>query len=779
MPNTAHSIEHENKNYGFIYWEYGYPTTLGRSRRPESEANTFARENPNLIIQTGYYSLKLDCDDMSLTGFDSLNGSDYMSALNEDVSTHTPATLRLRVYIDDVRYDCTSAIIHDLDNEFVRLIENGQYLQRFDHTGLVFEDSSGNTLSGGRLEVTAWPDRVGFQLDFDGVSDVTRTTIQIITPNGSSLLEDTGDDQAFLAFSPQTQSLSDSYDVSSWINTAYNVSDDEELTSYYSEEETAIHIDLPPSSVSYPGSEDLVDEYIIELNNPTSSEQNLPLVFEQTSVPAVTGTLMVLCHEDGSPLGEPVQISKNWHTTTSTIHQGTWLRGSTMLALAPNETKRLRLRVIYGYWGSVPTASHAQLSLIGHGGNWTWDESALGSWGESLTLDPTQHLAGAFMADVRPTFTTPINTNTTHSWTENSGGLDFLVYYDENNDFRALKKIKTAYKWTGPNITEVHYSGITDDDKIRANYSTTLMRTNDYHRRFFDYKYEFLDDVDPTRLTFLQMGAHYYEGPTFTDFFRGDGDGKTNDYIAEHGGNEYKDSFYFSDRWLATDDGEAAAGEFAKSNRGLLSYNNTLNGEKQVTYMHTYGRTSGEDRCLFELASFFIDQNYSRGDVIEGKVGFIMVPKNSSDYWGDDSEFSGRLSNYSEGWEGAYDEYRYNRSMTVSVQAGTLNNSYPVDITGDNNSSTLAQFTIPANKGIGHIPIIIRDINDDGSTVFIQVNDGSGWQSLDVVSSGVDIDTHNYYQGVKNSSGRFDYSFNVQKTAGLSSLLRVRLIRNE
>ena len=39
-------------------------------------------------------------------------------------------------------------------------------------------------------------------------------------------------------------------------------------------------------------------------------------------------------------------------------------------------------------WGEAHAAAHTQLSLIGWGRNQQWDESSLGSFGESVTYDP-------------------------------------------------------------------------------------------------------------------------------------------------------------------------------------------------------------------------------------------------------------------------------------------------------------------------------------------------------------------------------------------------------
>ena len=84
-----------------------------------------------------------------------------------------------------------------------------------------------------------------------------------------------------------------------------------------------------------------------------------------------------------------------------------------------------------------------------------------------MTYDISQHAGGAVIGDVRPTFTTPFNGGTEHNWTENVGGGDFLNYTNSSNLYIPGKRLKTCYRWTGPNITEVHYSGVTADDKIR------------------------------------------------------------------------------------------------------------------------------------------------------------------------------------------------------------------------------------------------------------------------------------------------------------------------
>jgi hypothetical protein len=62
--------ENVNRHYTFIYFDQGYPTRLQRCRRAQGMANRVAREHPDVVVQTGFYSLKLDCDTMKLSGYD-------------------------------------------------------------------------------------------------------------------------------------------------------------------------------------------------------------------------------------------------------------------------------------------------------------------------------------------------------------------------------------------------------------------------------------------------------------------------------------------------------------------------------------------------------------------------------------------------------------------------------------------------------------------------------------------------------------------------------------
>jgi hypothetical protein len=774
LPVSADALD-PNLNYTFITFDNGYPTPLS-SRRPQALANKAARANPDLVIQTGTYSLRLDCDDMQLTGFDALAGTDYLTALHQDVTVFSPARLLLTVSRGRKRYVCTSARIQDPGQQYVRLIASGQYVQRFDHLGLVFTAEDGTVLDApGRFEVTAWPDRAVFQLDFSADPGVTQTTIRLTSPSGRVHQSEASGNRAFLALSPQRDQDHERWEASSYITSAEDAQGSA-LDVRFDEAEHALHIDIPAARVDYPEDTDRVDEYVIDVTNPEHTACQVPLVFDQVPPRAITGTVMTLCEEaDGRPTGIPVQISKNWHRDKDhpTVHEGSWLRGYTVLSLNPGETKRIRLRVIYGYWGGAGAVSHAQLSVIGYGGNWKWDESALGAWGESMTYDPTQHLGSAFIDDVRPAFTTSMS-GQTYGWTENVGGGDFLIYHDSDKTLRWAKRLKTAYHWTGPNMTEVLYSGITDDEKIRFTYRTRSVRTNDYHRRFHAYRYEFVEDVmSPARLVFHQMAADYYSYVEFDRFYVGDQDGLQ----STHAAPEFTVKGYtgapipFEQAWLALDDARCNDGP-VRARRGLLALSSKLNGEPFPIYLHTYALK--RNHTLLDMSSASVRRSYAAGDVVEGELEIILPPRTPGDYWGHDRAFETRLGSYGDNaWQAVYDEYRYNTQLRVTAHRGTLLQNYPVEIqSAATGGEVLADFTIHGG-GIGHVPVLLRGV-PRGCALEVQWYEDGRW----IPWASEDLDRNSTYQGYRDDQGRMNCVLNVERPyRDLDTSWRIRMQR--
>jgi hypothetical protein len=769
-----------SRHYSFIYFEQGYPTRMLKYRRSESMADETARANPDVVVQTGFYTLRLDCDTMQLSGFDAVEGSDYLTALNQDVTVFNPAKLEIRIEKNDIAYTCTSGIVQEKSDQNVRLIESGQYIQRFDHVGLVFTDKFGKELDGrGRLEISAWADHVTFQLDMSGVEGVSMSGIQIISPAGKVHRAGGTGDRATLVLVPHEDKVFQPLETSACVKDAVYLRNNKKLDVVFDEDEQALRFDLPMEGIRFPKDRDRVDEYVIEVKNPTGEAVSLPLIFNEIKIQAITGTSMLLCDDkDGRPTGIPVQISKNWHNEKEhrVKHDGPWLRGYAMVPLKANETRRLRLRVVTGFWGGVPAVSYSHLSVIGYGGNWKWDESALGAWGESMCYDPLQHLGAAFITDVRPSFT-PSKQGKPYNWTENVGGGDFLVYFDKDNIYRWVKKLKTAFYWTGPNVTEVHYSGITDDDAIRFNYRIRSVRTFDYHRRFHSFSYEFLKDVEtPQRLVFHQMAADYYNTVTLDEYYVGDAGGMKKRFQHEQGRDGYAaEKIPFNESWLLSDDASCNDRDvaIAYGRRALLHMSSTLNGEPFPVFIHPFSIGRSGDRVNFDLSADSVSRSYKAGDIIEGELEFILPAKTADDYWGDDQEFAARLKAAgSNPWKMAADEYAHNILMETSVSQGTLLNTYPIEIQALENSEVLADFTIKSG-GVGHVPIILRKV-PAGSALKAERFVGGKWDALE----SVDVEQNNYYQGIRNVDGSMDCLFNINRPSkDLNESWRVRIVQ--
>jgi hypothetical protein len=445
-----------------------------------------------------------------------------------------------------------------------------------------------------------------------------------------------------------------------------------------------------------------------------------------------------------------------------------------MLALQPGESRPFKLRVVYGYWGGAGAVSHAQLSLIGWGGNWKWDESALGAWGEQFTYDPTHHIGGAFMDDIRPAFTTSYGSNPTHGWTENVGGGDFLIYRDSADTYRWIKRLKTCYHQTGPNLTEIFYSGITDDDRIRVTYASRAVSTHDYHRRFHDYTYEFLQDVvSPQRLVFHQMAADFYLTAAYTNYYLGDEAGLLSAHAIDAGGNTYKGSpIAFDGKWLSIDDFKGGKNP-AKALRGIIPLSSILNGSPFPLYLHKYGRSWGTPTMLFDMSSDSVNRSYSAGDVVEGRMAFILPPQHVTNYWGGDAELTGRLTAYGDAaWEPVRDEFVQNVQMSVSVHQGTLLRNYPLEIRPEIHGSVLADFTINGG-GIGHVPVQLKSA-EPGLELKVQRWSGDAWVDYETAA----LEENRYYQAVMNADGTMDYTFSIPRPSlNLGEAWRVRLAR--
>jgi hypothetical protein len=167
-----------------------------------------------------------------------------------------------------------------------------------------------------------------------------------------------------------------------------------------------------------------------------------------------------------------------------------------------------------------------------------WDESALGSFGESITYDPDMTLRRSMMDDVRPAL---VQSDKKWNWTGNVGGADFLMYKDTSwGNVRRLARVRSLYDAPGPNLTDVSYGGVSTDGRIQGQVRTQLVGTDDLVRAYLHLRYTFLEDVEYSRLAFFQMAADNYGDNLFSRFAYGNADGVLFDgSVPDHGTTGY------------------------------------------------------------------------------------------------------------------------------------------------------------------------------------------------------------------------------------------------
>jgi hypothetical protein len=249
------------------------------------------------------------------------------------------------------------------------------------------------------------------------------------------------------------------------------------------------------------------DEFLIEVDNTNAAAGSVPFMLFFNNPHSVAGCLPTLCHPDGTPTGIPVQVSKNWH-------HGCYLRAYMFLP-APAGKTTLLLRISYGFYGTVPQASHSQLSLVGWGGNGRWDQIAIGGWGETHCLDMDYSQADCIITDNRGMLIRNGKNGPSWSWCESGWGGDWLNVKNPAGEKVFFSDLKTAYTTHGPCLSEVEYRGhFGAGDEVEIQSIVHSPRTDDYVRTLLEQSYNFKSTLPTKDAWFFKMGkTHNFISP--------------------------------------------------------------------------------------------------------------------------------------------------------------------------------------------------------------------------------------------------------------------------
>ena len=446
------------------------------------------------------------------------------------------------------------------------------------------------------------------------------------------------------------------------------------------------------------------DEVNLNIKNASATRQYVPVLFDIKDPANITGQVPILCDADGKPTGIPIQLSKNWH-------YGAYSKFYGIIPVAPGDT-HYRLRIAFGFWGTLPSASHAQLSLLGYGGNGRWDQLAIGCWGETICFDMDNSLTNMMVTDVRMLFTRNGPDGQKWNWSEGGWGGDWISMKRDGEDKLMPTDLKNAYLSQGPCLTDVRYNGyygMNRDIAFGARLAT--LRTDDYNRIFQYLNYRFEKPLATTNSYLFKMGP---TGGLLTPVIAY---GNRKGLIAEHqvpGGLEanavFKKDILLEGSgpwWIAFPGSFHLPGaNWGTGSRGLVirSFKIVHDGKEfrnpiisfPVLFNDKERNLSGLNMEVVPPAEI---KQFNPGDTIETNMEWITLPRVADDYYGPNKEFLAHLQQNPKSWKTVYREAIGN-DLSVDVDGGELTQQYPVVI-----QATNPEVEVKIKGGVGVVPI--------------------------------------------------------------------------
>jgi hypothetical protein len=494
-------------------------------------------------------------------------------------------------------------------------------------------------------------------------------------------------------------------------------------------------------------SNDALERVKLTLTNTNASERIARLLFEKTAGgfrqrigTPITGISAILRDTDGRPTGIPVQLSKNWHNDRrGGVYASQWFHGISQLRLPALSTTELELTLAYGHWGGVPAASHAQLCLVGWGGNQLWEQTAVGSWGESICFDPDQAQANCTITDVRPLMVRSMGRNERWGWTVNVGGGDFFRLIDKEGERVPHVSMQTTYHRQGPCLTEVTYAGRMGEG-LRHSTSVSLARGDDIIRGTYRIRLDVTQAIEFSRLVLLQIGADTYNSTAERKMAFGNENGLREEWDTGWGGNRYRtEAKEWAGRipWVSLHDGVRSKDEpdGAWANRGLVlrSWNAKLAGAAAVPWIAERGLSrGGRDSSTLDLVPPPGVRRLEPGDFVEATVEHVVLPQSAVDYYGPNDALREGLKRDGNSWRMIQREADGN-DRVLDVLQGRLVQRYPdirVAAEGDQ-----ARFRLKG--GIGFVPVTFTGLSGhrdyqlliDGKAFRQDVHGNDFWQA--------------------------------------------------
>lgn len=491
---------------------------------------------------------------------------------------------------------------------------------------------------------------------------------------------------------------------------------------------------------------DALERVRLRLSNTSDEEQPARLLLSKTAFRGphagtpITGLSAVLRDVAGHPTGIPVQLSKNWHTGRGGHpYDGQWFHGFTQLRLPPRSSVDLELVIAYGHWGGVPAASHAQLSLLGWGSNQLWDQSALGSWGETICYEPDQIQGGCSILDVRPLLVGQGADARPWQWTGNVGGGDFLRLFDRERNRVPHVGMRAAYERHGPCLTEVTYAGRVGT-AIDHSATVSIHRSDDVVRGIYRLRMDVREPVAFSRLAIFQIGADSYSYARERQFAMGDAAGLSRAWAAQWGGDTYRGPPQPCGEqapWvsLAGVDETREDKALPVGHRGLVirQWRARLGGREARPFVAEHGTpSSSRPSSTIDVVPPPGVERLEPGDFVEATFEHLVLPISAAEYYGPDAALREALETTSDPWRLILREAVGN-DRRVDADRGTVQRLHPdirVVVADGGAECTL-------HGGLGHVPLTFTGLESprggrleiDGVRVDQSVHGNDYWQT--------------------------------------------------
>ena len=765
-----------------------------------------ASSDPNrLTFETGFYGVEFDIDDLTKIWFQVLEDQvAYQDCLTTNrTDSLEEGVMNIQIKQGDVTYTCKKiAPARDKLKPFngnVILWEAGKVSQRFELLQLIFTDEDEKVLDGTySLTIQVWPDT--FALTLTAKDLTAETELEVTLQANDWVIEQCYSQESFnvtlhcniqertsdatLKVTTDVEPDPDPTIEQGLLKTQYNDAMHAYETTvdyWYSAKEG---FSVRKFKVAYTDIREY-DDYELVLEEGTTSPT--PYVLSMGMPANVTGMVPMLLTEDGIPSGLPVQVSKNWHWQ----EKGSYAKLYMML---PASGKYI-LRVAYGFYGTLPSASHAQLSLWGYGTNspsGRWDQLAIGCWGETLCIDSEFSCVEEKITDVRGLMmgSEPAQK---WNWTHCAWGGDWIRVYASNKRLY-VNNMKVAYLAHGPCLTHVRFHGYYGDGAIEFQVGIRTLRTDDYCRTFFQFDYQVLKDISLENGYLHSMLQRCFHTPTVA---HGNWGGLSEERPIPDGleANEvYVENQSFTGAapfWIAFPDStqfppnEEGKKQMPDGTKNLIiqAFEANVGGTcykepafSLVNEKSNWTRQQGESPSLManlELPNGIKD--LQAGDSIKMETEWTTHSREARDYNGPNSNYKEFLSLNPNSWKIPFREAQLNGSLlTVRVdeEGGDLVHKYPITVNVTNEEGV----KLYIDGGVGGMPMEFCGLMHTDYRLY-QANKETGEDTMLDQSSDVGND---YWQTDYNfSTSTYTMTFNPMLGDVWSTTWRLKSIRND